>query len=117
MAPFIGIATLRALNIAEVPEEVQAEPLGELAMRLLYRMRMASEQRPFDITSLFYIVPFIVLLMRQGGIGAKSVDDIDEQVILALDVLTYHTEICEYFIYFIIFLLTNGSREPAPSSC
>ncbi|TGZ81351.1 ARM repeat-containing protein [Ascodesmis nigricans] len=93
MRPFIGIATLRALEIAELSPEVQVEPLGELSMRILYRLRMAGEQRPFDVTSLFYIVPFLVLLMRQGGIGAKSVDDLDEQVVLGLDFLTFHTEV------------------------
>lgn len=73
-----------------------SDPNPELTMRLLYRLRMAGEQRPFDITSLFYIVPFVVLLMHKGGIGANSVDDVDEQVILGLDFLTFHTEVCMF---------------------
>ncbi|KAI5776643.1 armadillo-type protein [Geopyxis carbonaria] len=89
---FIGIATMRALGVAEVPPENCEEPLGSLAMRLLYRIRFAGEQRPFDVASLFYIVPFVTLIVQRGGIGTTTVDDVDEQVLLALDFLSYHTE-------------------------
>lgn len=66
-----------------------------MAMRLLYRLRFSGEQRPFDIASLFYIVPLITLIMTRGGMGANTVDDVDEQVVLALDFLSYHTETCK----------------------
>jgi hypothetical protein len=63
-------------------------------MRLLYRLRVSGEQRPFDITSLFYILPLILLTMSKGGIGSKSQDDVDEQIVLALDFISFHTEVC-----------------------
>ena len=65
-------------------------------MRLLYRLRGAGEQRPFDITSLFFILPLIISTMTKGGIGATEQDDIDEQIILALDFIAFHTQVCEF---------------------
>lgn len=64
------------------------------AMRLLYRLRVSGEQRPFDTTSLFYILPFILLAMTSGGIGASSQDEVDEQIVLSLDFISFHTAIC-----------------------
>jgi hypothetical protein len=63
-------------------------------MRLLYRLRGAGEQRPFDATSLYYILPLVILAMTKGGIGAASQDEVDEQVVLALDVIAFHTQVC-----------------------
>lgn len=64
-------------------------------MRLLYRLRVSGEQRPFDTTSLFYILPMILVAMTKGGIGATDQDEIDEQVVLALDFIQFHTEVCK----------------------
>ncbi|KAF8447085.1 armadillo-type protein [Kalaharituber pfeilii] len=89
---FVGIAVLRGLQVSEVPEELQEEPLAALTTRLLYRLRFTAEQRPFDTTSLSFILTFVLLVLRKGGIGTKSSEEIDEQIVLALEFLTYHTE-------------------------
>ena len=64
------------------------------AMRLLYRLRVSGEQRPFDTTSLFYILPMVLLTLNKGGIGTESQDEVDEQVVLALDFIAFHTQVC-----------------------
>ncbi|KAG9242002.1 hypothetical protein BJ878DRAFT_405706, partial [Calycina marina] len=45
---FIGIATLRALDVPQLLEELIQEPLEALVTRVLYRLRFSGEQRPFD---------------------------------------------------------------------
>lgn len=89
---FIGIATLRALGSSTLPIELTEEPLGDLVTRLLYRLRSASEQRPFDSVSLTYMLPLVFSVLRQGGIAQVIADEADEQVNLALEILSYHTE-------------------------
>lgn len=63
--------------------------------RLLYRLRSMSEQRPFDSVSINYLLPLVALVLRRGGIGISTGDDADEQVTLALDFLSFHTETCK----------------------
>ena len=89
---FIGVATLRALGSSTLPIELLEEPLGMLTTRLLYRLRSASEQRAFDSVSLIYILPLIALVLSQGGIAQSDSDQADEQVTLALEILSYHTD-------------------------
>ncbi|KAI5851570.1 armadillo-type protein, partial [Morchella snyderi] len=91
---FVGIDTLRALGIRELAPELQEEPLGELTTRILYRLRFMTEQRPFDTTSLVYLLPFVSLILEKGGVGVSSAEDTDEQVVLAIEFLSFHTETC-----------------------
>lgn len=51
-----------------------------------------SEQRPFDAISLNYIFPLISIILRQNGIGSSDADENDEQVTLALEFLSFHTD-------------------------
>ena len=88
--PFIGVATLRALNVTHLPEELTQEPLGELITRVLYRLRFSGEQRPFDTVSLTYILPLVFLVLQNGGFGNQ--DDREAQVVLALEFLKFHTD-------------------------
>lgn len=90
--PFIGIATLRALGITHLPEELTQESLGELITRVLYRLRFSGEQRPFDTVSLTYMLPLIFLVLRNGGFGTQ--EDSEAQVVLAIDFLKFHTDAC-----------------------
>ena len=89
---FIGIATLRALNVPQLPEELLQEPLGALVTRVLYRLRFSGEQRPFDTVSLTYILPLVFLVLREGGFGES--DDAEAQLVLALEFLSVHTDAC-----------------------
>ncbi|KAI1331652.1 ARM repeat-containing protein [Xylariaceae sp. FL0255] len=91
--PFIGVATLRALDITSLPENLLEENLEELLTRVLYRLRFAGEQRPFDAVSVIYILPLILTILRTGGVGSDA-DDRDAQLVLAIEVLTFHTHVC-----------------------
>ncbi|OOQ88832.1 60S ribosomal protein L19 [Penicillium brasilianum] len=89
--PFVGVATLRAIGRTNLPAEMESEHLGQLVTRILYRLRFASEQRPLDIPSLAYILPLIFLIMGQNGIDEVKGDQEGEQVLLAVEFLSFHT--------------------------
>ena len=92
---FIGVATLRAVGSSHLPKEFEEEPLRDLITRILYRLRLTGEQRPFDSVSLIYILPLICTVLQQHGIGKTTDDEADEQVTLALDFLSFHTDACK----------------------
>lgn len=92
LRPFIGIATLRALDVSHLPEALSQEPLGALITRVLYRLRFSGEQRPFDTVSLTYILPLVFLVLHRGGFGES--DDAEAQLVLALEFLSFHTDAC-----------------------
>ncbi|KAJ8126135.1 hypothetical protein O1611_g7503 [Lasiodiplodia mahajangana] len=88
--PFIGVAALRALDITSLPENMMEENLEELLTRVLYRLRFAGEQRPFDAVSVIYILPLIFAILQKGGVGAAA-DERDAQLVLAVEFLSFHT--------------------------
>ena len=92
--PFVGVATLRALGTGQIPEHFTQEPLGDLVTRVMYRLRFMGEQRPFDTVSLAYILPLAFQILAQGGIGHATDEAADEQIILALEFLAFHTDVC-----------------------
>ncbi|KIW26706.1 uncharacterized protein PV07_06517 [Cladophialophora immunda] len=89
MRLFVGVATLRSLRSANVPEHLCVEPLAELGTRVLYRLRFAAEQRPFDTASTAYALPLIFSVLENGKIGDVTGDDADAQVLLALEFLSF----------------------------
>jgi hypothetical protein len=92
LRPFIGIATLRGLDVPHLADSLVQEPLGALVTRVLYRLRFSGEQRPFDTVSLTYILPLVFLVLQKGGFGDS--DDADAQLVLALEFLSFHTDAC-----------------------
>lgn len=92
MRPFVGIAALRLRNVT-LSENYHEEAVEDLITRVLYRLRFASEQRPFDSVSLIYALPLVLDLLRKGGVGS-SADDADAQLVLAIEFLSYHTDVC-----------------------
>jgi len=66
-----------------------------MVTRVLYRLRFMSEQRPLDAVSLAYCFPLIFLVLEKGGIGRSSSEDVDEQLILAIEFLSFHTSSCK----------------------
>lgn len=54
-----------------------------------------SEQRPFDSVSLVYIYPLVSTVLRRGGVGLSASDESDEQVVLALEFLSFSVDTCE----------------------
>ncbi|OAA38017.1 Armadillo-like helical [Beauveria brongniartii RCEF 3172] len=93
MRPFIGAATLRLHGVA-LPESFCEEPLEDLLTRTLYRLRFAGEQRPFDVATLTYVLPLLLDILRTGGVGATD-DERDAQIVLAVEVISFHTDVCE----------------------
>lgn len=89
----IGAATLRAKGVLSLPEELMQEPLDDLITRVLYRLRFAGEQRPFDAVSFIYMVPLLLNVLHTGG-ASKTEDDRDAQLVLAVEVLAFHSDVC-----------------------
>lgn len=87
--PAIGIATLRLRNLS-LPAIYGDEPLADLATRVLYRLRFAGEQRPFDAVSLIYIFPLLFYVLREGGVG-DALDERDTQIVLAVEFISFHS--------------------------
>ncbi|EPE07953.1 translational activator gcn1 [Ophiostoma piceae UAMH 11346] len=93
LRPFIGAAILRAHDVISIPDSYQEEPLSDLITRVLYRLRFAGEQRPFDTVSLIYFLPLLLLVLNKGGFS-DSAEDRDTQVVLAIEILSFHTDVC-----------------------
>ena len=91
---FIGIATLRAAGYGHLGAGYSHEPLGDLVTRVLYRLRFAAEQRPFDTVSLGYMLPLIFVVVEKGSIGYPPGEDADAQVLLALEFLSFQMDSC-----------------------
>ncbi|ORY56414.1 armadillo-type protein [Pseudomassariella vexata] len=91
--PFIGVATLRGLGVTGLPDHLQGEGLEELVTRVLYRLRFAGEQRPFDAISVVYILSLIFLVLQKGGLG-DATDERDAQLVLAVEFISFHTDVC-----------------------
>lgn len=53
-----------------------------------------SEQRPLDAVSLAYCFVLVFLVLEKGGIGRSSSEDADEQLVLALEFVSFHTGSC-----------------------
>ncbi|QIW98844.1 hypothetical protein AMS68_004362 [Peltaster fructicola] len=92
--PFVGVATLRAAGLTVLPEDLLSEPLGTLVTRVLYRLRFLGEQRPFDAVTFSYALPLVFLVLQQGGIGHQESEAIDEQILLAIEFVSFHTDTC-----------------------
>jgi hypothetical protein len=76
-----------------------------------------SEQRPLDTVSLTYCLPLIFLVLEKGGIARSSSEDADEQIVLSLEFLSFHTNSCTnagtgYEFY----MLTESRFRSAPTA-
>ncbi|KIJ51382.1 hypothetical protein M422DRAFT_43931 [Sphaerobolus stellatus SS14] len=87
---WIGISALRSTEDDVVPPEYTAEPVGQLIIRVLYRLRSLSEQAPFDIATYSYASPLIDTIISTGGKYAADQDESLEQLTLALDFIRFH---------------------------
>ncbi|KAF1967533.1 ARM repeat-containing protein [Bimuria novae-zelandiae CBS 107.79] len=94
LRPFVGIATLRTIGSIQLAAEYEAENIGDMITRVLYRLRFMSEQRPLDAVSLAYCFPLIFLVLEKGGIGRSDPEESDEQLILAIEFISFHTTSC-----------------------
>ncbi|KAF9012742.1 armadillo-type protein [Cyathus striatus] len=87
---WIGVASLRCLNIQAIPEELQAEPLNSLIVRVLYRLQFLSEQAPFDAPTFSYSFPLLEQIVLHGGIASEDSEEVLEQVALSLEIIKFH---------------------------
>ncbi|KAI9704579.1 MAG: translational activator of GCN4 [Bogoriella megaspora] len=92
--PFVGVATLRALGTGQLPSNLTGESLADVVTRVMYRLRFMAEQRPFDTVTLAYILPLAFEVLKQGGIEKPAGEEADEQIMLALELLSFHTDTC-----------------------
>ncbi|KAH7908270.1 armadillo-type protein [Hygrophoropsis aurantiaca] len=88
---WFGVATLRSLGVESVPEELQAEGLSSLVVRVLYRLRFLSEQKPFDAATFSYAFPLLAQVLLKGGLDTEQDDDALEQITLVLDIIRFHS--------------------------
>ncbi|KAF5363220.1 hypothetical protein D9758_008404 [Tetrapyrgos nigripes] len=87
---WMGIATLRCLRENVVPEELKAEPLSQLALRVLHRLRFLSESTLFDAATFSYIFPLIRHVVSVGGIPTEDPEELLEQVAVSQDIIKFH---------------------------
>ncbi|KAJ4303228.1 translational activator of GCN4 [Kalmusia sp. IMI 367209] len=80
LRPFVGIATLRTIGSIQLSAEYEAENLGDMITRTPFPLLIAS--------------PLIFLVLEKGGIGRASPEEADEQLILAIEFLSFHTNSC-----------------------
>ncbi|KAF9179251.1 translational activator of GCN4 [Haplosporangium sp. Z 11] len=92
----LALATLRSLDVKEVPENWQEEPLEELVSRVLYRLRFVTEKQALLPSSFAYCFPLIHNILQNNGIVSpdKSAADAkevsQEQVQIAVDIVSFH---------------------------
>ncbi|KAK9766674.1 translational activator of GCN4 [Basidiobolus ranarum] len=103
----LGLATLRAMKVQEVSEEWHAEPLYDLVIRVLYRLRYATEKAPLSPSSFSYCFPLVHQIIRENGVGSPAesrilhpdeesqFDKTPEQVVIAIDIISFHCKFSE----------------------
>lgn len=100
LAPFLGSAILRAYNVNGVPDNYCEEDLNSLLSRVMFRVKLLSDQSLLDPISLTYILPLLNRCLEIGAskktvsTNSEFVDDDpeDEHLMLALDILSLHSE-------------------------
>ncbi|KAK9447374.1 armadillo-type protein [Limtongia smithiae] len=125
LRPFIGVALLRAIGVQDIPDSLAQESLRELVTRVLYRLRFLSEQIPLDVISLMYILPLLSLVFESKGIKCEDTEQKDEQLVLAIETLTFHTEIfahpalprLEVLVSVIALMRTYPTQNKAAKDC
>ncbi|KAH7056386.1 armadillo-type protein [Linnemannia elongata] len=92
----LALATLRSLDVKEVPENWTEEPLEDLVSRVLYRLRFVTEKQALLPSSFAYCFPLIHKILQSGGIVSPDKSSADakevsqEQVQIAVDIVSYH---------------------------
>ncbi|EMR09730.1 hypothetical protein PNEG_01915 [Pneumocystis murina B123] len=94
----IGIAMLRILNVDYIHSDFVEEPLKELVMKLLLRLDSLTKQCPIDKISFIYVSPFLIQVIKNNGIGTNNFNESDKQVMLAVNILSFHIDFYKFFI-------------------
>lgn len=104
LCKFIGVATLRLYGI-KLDDSLEQEPLVSLLGRILYRIKMLSDQQPLDSLSLSYVLPLLTRVLYDGkAVAIKNAskgavtsefveeDPEEEQLLLAIEIISAHAE-------------------------
>ncbi len=131
---FIGVATLRVLNI-DLDSSLTEEPLDDLILRILYKIKFLADQKPLDSNSLIFILPLLTNVLIDGESKSLPVtntvrtdedlpDTGDEEVLLSLGILTAHSEVfgdpsipCGRILKSLLSLMTTPSRGKIAKEC
>lgn len=102
---FIGIAILRIKNIGVLDDSFKHENILDLVSRVLFKVKFSSDQQPYDLITLTYLLPLLATVLEQGKIKSiqnakKPVtnsefieeDKEEEQLLLALEIISNHAE-------------------------
>lgn len=108
LTKFIGVATIRVYDIEGLDSEYKEEPLLDLIGRLLFRIKILSDQSPLDSLSLAYILPLLTKVLENGkavayknstkqAVTSEFVeeDPEEEQLLLAVEIVSSHAEAFE----------------------
>lgn len=95
-ATLVRVALLRTINEAYTGANYEAETLGSLTLRILYRLHFLCEQTPLDLASVSFVEPLITRLISRGGLDVSpdDADTIEEQTRLALNFVAFHGNAC-----------------------
>lgn len=104
LCKFIGVATLRSYGL-KLDESLEQEPLVSLLGRILYRIKMLSDQQPLDSLSLSYVLPLLTRVLYDGkAVAIKNASKVavtsefveedpeEEQLLLAIEIISAHAE-------------------------
>ena len=73
-----------------------------LVLRVLYRLLTLSEQAPFDSATYSYAYSLLNQVMIKGGVGLTEEDDPLEQVMLSLQIISFHCGECTFTIIVLV---------------
>ncbi|KAG7193940.1 translational activator of GCN4 [Scheffersomyces spartinae] len=108
LKPFIGVATLRMLG-TQLSDNYLQEQLLDLLSRILYRVKILSDQSPLPSLSLLYLLPLLSQVLEKGkAVAIKNSttkkattsefvdeDPEEEQLLLAVEIISLHAELFE----------------------
>lgn len=108
MRPFVGVAIFRTRHLPGLPESHMQEPLLNLIGRILFRIKILSDQSPLDALSLSYILPLLINVLETGkAVAIKNStkqaitsefleeDPEEEQLLLSIEIISAHAEAFE----------------------
>ncbi|GAV51397.1 hypothetical protein ZYGR_0AD05800 [Zygosaccharomyces rouxii] len=106
MTFFVGLAILRVKNAHNIPSNFLEEPLHELLSRVLFRVKIVSQQVALDSTTLIYMLPLLVHVLQEGKrvavlnankpiSNSEFVEESSEEehLLLAMDIISSHAEV------------------------
>lgn len=105
---FIGVAILRINNVQGLTSNYTEESLESLLSRILFRIKILSDQNPLDALSLSYILLLLETVLERGkAVAIKNStkqkvssefveeDPEEEHLLLAIEIISLHAEVFE----------------------